>query len=204
MTSRDVLPIQPEQPEDAQLAARMAALYESTPMPDESFAARCSAYVFANATKPRHRFSVGLPNPRWWLGVAAAAMLITATTWNWPSAGDSSSPSVRDFAPDVAVVTVPQGSVTALKDNAVRFDIVLPSSAKGVSIVGDFNGWDEHATPMSQQGDGWSAKIPLTPGRHVYAFVVDGKKWIVDPLAPQVPSDGFGPTNAVIVDGGTP
>lgn len=203
MTERDVLPMHPEQPEDAQLAARLSALYDNTPMPDESLAARCSAYVIANAVKPRRRFSIGLPSPRWWGGVAAAAVLVTATTWNWPSAGDSEAPSVRDFTPS-AVLTVPQGSVTELKGNAVRFDIVLPSSAKGVSIVGDFNGWDEKATPMSQRGQGWSAKIPLSPGRHVYAFVVDGKQWIVDPLAPQVPSDGFGPTNAVIIDGGTP
>jgi hypothetical protein len=35
----------------------------------------------------------------------------------------------------------------------------------------------------------------------MYAFVVDGKKWLVDPLAPQVLDKGYGPANAVVVDG---
>ena len=47
----------------------------------------------------------------------------------------------------------------------------------------------------------WSANVPLTPGRHTYAFVVDGTRWLVDPLAPRVPDDGFGPANAVVIEG---
>jgi hypothetical protein len=35
----------------------------------------------------------------------------------------------------------------------------------------------------------------------MYAFVVDGKRWMVDPMAPQVPDAGFGAVNAVVVDG---
>ena len=50
-------------------------------------------------------------------------------------------------------------------------------------------------------GTTWSARIPLEPGRHEYAFVVDGQRWVIDPLAPQVPDAGFGPTNAVVIDG---
>ena len=79
----------------------------------------------------------------------------------------------------------------------------LSCAAREVALVGDFNGWDEHATPMLRRPDSgaWSAHVALAPGRHVYAFVIDGKKWLVDPLAPQVPDDGFGPANAVVVDG---
>ncbi len=49
----------------------------------------------------------------------------------------------------------------------------------------------------------WAAEVPLTPGRHEYAFVVDGRRWVIDPLAPQVPDAGFGPSNAVVVEGGS-
>ena len=96
----------------------------------------------------------------------------------------------------------PMGTTTERGD-AIRFDLTLPNTAREVALVGDFNGWDEHATPMVRRPtDGaWSAQVPLPPGRHVYAFVIDGKKWLVDPLAPQVPGEGYGPANAVVVDG---
>jgi hypothetical protein len=208
MTDHNQLPFTPEPPEDAELEARLVAMYASTPAADPSSAARCAAAVLAQAgsqnTAARDsRLVILRPTTRWWWGVAAAAVLVTATTYNWPSDGRSSAPSVRDFTPNVAAGEL-KGSVTELNGKSVRFDLTLPSVATGVSIVGDFNGWDENATPMAQQGNGWSANIPLSPGRHVYAFVVDGKRWIVDPMAPQVPNDGFGPTNAVIVDGGSP
>ena len=79
----------------------------------------------------------------------------------------------------------------------------LPAGARAVSLVGDFNGWDAAATPMARTGAGaeWSAQLPLTPGRHVYAFVIDGTRWLVDPMAPQVPDADLGPANAVIVEG---
>jgi len=35
----------------------------------------------------------------------------------------------------------------------------------------------------------------------VYAFVIDGTRWLVDPMAPQVPDADLGPANAVIVEG---
>jgi 1,4-alpha-glucan branching enzyme len=84
----------------------------------------------------------------------------------------------------------------------VHFEFTLPKGARKVSLVGDFNGWDERATPMiQQQANGtWSARIPLPPGRHDYAFVVDGTRWVVDALAPQAPDAGYGPTNTVVVD----
>jgi len=88
----------------------------------------------------------------------------------------------------------------------VNFAVWAPN-ADAVSVVGDFNGWDTGVTPMQRDRSGrtWSARVPLEPGRHEYAFVVDGQRWVVDPLAPQVPDAGFGPTNAVVVDiEGTP
>jgi 1,4-alpha-glucan branching enzyme len=100
----------------------------------------------------------------------------------------------------------PTGQVTTLAGGgAVRFDLTLPADARAVAIVGDFNGWDDQATPMRRTGGAvsWSAQVALTPGRHVYAFVIDGTRWLVDPLAPQVPDSGFGPSNAVMIEGGT-
>jgi len=39
--------------------------------------------------------------------------------------------------------------------------------------------------------------VPLSAGRHVYAFVVDGSSWSADPSAPFAPDDGFGHANSV-------
>src|SRR5690606_29149601 len=78
-----------------------------------------------------------------------------------------------------------------------------PAEVRQVALVGDFNGWDSDSTVMRRSSaDGaWSTKVPLGPGVHNYAFVVDGQRWLVDPMAPQVPDRGFGPANAVVVVG---
>ena len=101
--------------------------------------------------------------------------------------------------------TVAAGATPGLAGvQQTRIAVTLPVGARTVTVVGDFNGWDTGATRLSPVGDHgeWAATVPLAPGRHVYAFVVDGVEWRVDPLAPQVPDAGFGPANALIVDGG--
>ena len=101
--------------------------------------------------------------------------------------------------PSVAVA--PQLPVS---DTVVRFVYVAPR-ANAVYVVGDFNGWDTTKTPLSRTSkDGvWSVTLPLSTGRHIYAFVVDGS-WSADPHAPLAPDDGFGHANSVkLVRGGS-
>lgn len=84
----------------------------------------------------------------------------------------------------------------------VQFVLTAPK-ASHVAVVGDFNEWDPAATPMVRRdGGAWTAAIPVAPGRHVYAFIVDGDRWVSDPAAPLAPEDGFGIRNSVIVVGG--
>jgi 1,4-alpha-glucan branching enzyme len=52
--------------------------------------------------------------------------------------------------------------------------------AKSVYLAGDFNGWSPNGFPMEKQGDEWVLRLHLSPGKHIYKFVVDGK-WILDP-----------------------
>jgi len=78
---------------------------------------------------------------------------------------------------------------------------VFVGRASNVSVVGDFNGWDAKATPMKKQvpqGAVWSVTVPLSVGRHLYAFVVDSQ-WFADPHAPLAPDDGFGHANSVVL-----
>jgi hypothetical protein len=202
MTDRQILPFPsddgPDAAAEADIAARLAALYQATPAPDAEQAARCARRVLAQAMHAPSRSASGVLRTRWWWGAAAAAVLMVTVARPWRVV---ERPSVADST--ATLVAMLKGSVTPLAGDAVRFDLQLPTAAREVALVGDFNNWNEAANPMAHQAkDGsWSADVPLTPGRHVYAFVVDGKKWLVDPLAPQVPDDGLGPANAVVIDG---
>ena len=101
----------------------------------------------------------------------------------------------------------PSGAVARqlpVSDTVVRFVYVAPR-ATAVYVVGDFNGWDTTKTPLSRTSkDGvWSVTLPLSAGRHIYAYVVDGS-WSADPHAPLAPDDGFGHANSVkLVRGGS-
>jgi hypothetical protein len=78
-----------------------------------------------------------------------------------------------------------------------HFTIAAPG-AEHVSLVGDFNQWQAGATPLNRVDDGksWEVQLALPPGRHVYAFVVDGKL-VADPSAPRAADDDFGFPNSV-------
>ncbi len=85
---------------------------------------------------------------------------------------------------------------------AVPVSMVLDlANATSVSVVGDFNGWDPAATPMRRiGGDGpWSATVLARPGRHTYAFLVDGVTLVADPLAPKAGNSDFGGNVSVMM-----
>jgi len=55
--------------------------------------------------------------------------------------------------------------------------------AQTVSLVGDFNGWQPTAHPMTRMPDGgWVIRLELPHGHHQYLFLVDGKPTL-DPNA---------------------
>jgi hypothetical protein len=73
--------------------------------------------------------------------------------------------------------------------------------ASQVALVGDFNGWSRTATLLEPGADPgtWSVTLPLSTGRHVYAFVVDGKAWMTDPRAQVARDLDFGRANSVLI-----
>jgi len=93
----------------------------------------------------------------------------------------------------------PRGGHPATPPTPVTFRVRIPG-ARQVAVVGDFNGWNPTATRMHPTRDGtWQARFVLPPGRHVYAFVVDGRRWLPDPAAPLAPEDAFGTRNSVVI-----
>jgi len=86
----------------------------------------------------------------------------------------------------------------------VQFRLHAPEASE-VRLAGSFTGW-EPLHRLHRAGDGmWSVMVPMDPGIHDYAFVVDGTEWTPDPAAPRV-DDGFGGENsrlALLLTNGT-
>lgn len=83
----------------------------------------------------------------------------------------------------------------------VRVTFELPSCvwADRIFLVGDFNGWDEHTTPMQQDRDGvWRATVDLAYGsRCEFRYLIDGH-WQTDYHADGQQSNTFGTENSVV------
>ena len=75
-----------------------------------------------------------------------------------------------------------------------RFVLSIPN-ANTVALAGDFTGWKPTYTMTRSGAELWTVVVPLEPGVHTYAFIIDGQRWIADPNAPAV-DDGFGGTNS--------
>ena len=82
----------------------------------------------------------------------------------------------------------------------VRFTCLAPM-ASTVYVVGSFNGWVKGATPMKRMGETgvWVVDVSLKAGEHTFMYLVDGKEWMVPPLAEDFVTDGFGQTNGVVI-----
>ena len=168
---------------DAAARARLLAAVRAAPRPEPP--SRVRAWLF----EPR-RFSLA---PL--AGLAAAAGLVGIGIISGLAINRDGRAPIEQGSP---VVVDPQLPDTP---RVVKFVLIAPQAAR-VAVVGDFNGWDDTASPAIRQPDGtWTTYVTLRPGRHVYSFIVDGQ-FIPDPAAPMAPDDGFGHSNSVIVVGG--
>lgn len=139
------------------------------------------------------------------VGLGTAALLTSrhreaATTL--AATPTATTPAVLPGDPDGAVDFLP--ATTGADADAplpVAFLLRRPDASR-VSLVGDFNGWDPHATPLVRSEDGtWTATVPLAPGRHAYAYVVNDSSWITDPRVPVTRDADYGRDHSVVVVG---
>jgi len=93
-------------------------------------------------------------------------------------------------------------SWSATAQELVRFQLSAPN-ASHVALVGSFNEWNPVATPLTRDPatGTWVVSLRLPPGRHVYAFVVDGDV-TADPAAPRAADNDFGSANSVVLVSG--
>lgn len=106
------------------------------------------------------------------------------------------------LTPVAAPVVATAASSDALDAAPVPTQFVYDGPARHVALVGDFNGWDEQATPLAREPGSalWSVTVPLQRGRHVYAFIVDST-WTPDRRAPVSRDPDFGVEGSVIIVG---
>ena len=66
--------------------------------------------------------------------------------------------------------------------------------ARSVEVVGSFNNWSRGSLHLEDENhDGiWNVTTVLPAGQHEYMFVIDGERWVADPLAGRYVDDGFG------------
>jgi hypothetical protein len=130
--------------------------------------------VLDSLWRPR-RVAFGL-RPAWGLGAAAVvAGLLLAT-------GSGSTDLER--GPELAQAPPVY----------VQFRIEA-AGAGNVTLAGSFSEWEPRHEMVETQPGVWTLIIPLEPGVHDYAFLVDGERWVADPAAPMI-DDGFGGTNS--------
>ena len=137
-------------------------------------------------------------------GIAALASLAAAAAFvlavRGPAAGGASpdAPLVAEV-PVAGADAAPGSAAAGEAAQVVRFVLVAPD-AQRVALVGDFNDWQVGATPLRPAASGsmWTVDVPLVPGRHRYAFVVDGESWMPDPTAPRAPGADFGTPSSVV------
>lgn len=98
------------------------------------------------------------------------------------------------------------GAVAARTDtvHVVRF-VFVDAAARQVALVGEFNQWKKGATLLNASAAPgvWTVDLPLSAGRHEYAFVVideKGERWVADPTT-ITRRDEFGTESSVITVG---
>ena len=156
----------------------------------------------------RRRFVVSLPAA---IGYALAATLAGflirgALPEKEPSALASTPQRAGESTATSPTVVTPVVGIASreLQERPVAVQFVLDDKRAGsVALVGDFNAWDGTSTPLVRDSvtGVWSTVVAVTPGRHVYAFLVDGQKWTLDPRAPRTKDADYGTEQSVIIVG---
>ncbi len=91
-----------------------------------------------------------------------------------------------------------------LKRGVVKVDFILPDAiaadADSAYLVGDFNNWDEQATPMTQLKSGsFKITLDLEPNReYQFRYLVNGNQWHNDWDAEKYVANPFSGDNSVI------
>lgn len=91
-----------------------------------------------------------------------------------------------------------------LKSGKVKVEFTLPdaiaANAETVYLVGDFNNWDETATPMTRYKNGkFKVTLDLEPNRdYQFRYLVNGTQWHNDWDADRYVANPFSGDNSIV------
>ena len=179
-----------------EFAERAAAPLRAPVHATEGFHAHTMAAVRREGTQPWDLPGESTHGPLAWLiapravrvspiaALTLIASLVAVVALGTVALTRSTNPADIGTQDRVAVAGGAPVAAAAETVQVVRFQLAAPN-AHTVALVGDFNDWSRDAIilqPADKPGV-WTASVPLKPGRHEYAFVVDGKRWVPDPYA---------------------
>lgn len=195
-----------------------------SPRPCAAFASRTmDALTEADATEAEASLRTRLS--AWWRSLtepivtvpvrpaytAVALVLAGLVAWlAWPSSPTDPFPAEgptaaserleSTSATQPAVASGQQDEVVWTRFVYTASDLETGEDPESVAVAGDFSNWEP--VPLSPRTAGdetvWTGLVPVPRGEHEYQFVIDGKRWVTDPLAPVTRDDGFGAQNAVL------
>lgn len=137
---------------------------------------------------------VFLERGRSWGRISAAAGLVAAAAIaGFVIRGTMTSPQSTRVATTTSITPAAFSADRASEPIVEQF-VFKAANARRVALIGDFNRWDPSAKPMVRSADGelWSVSVPMMPGRHVYAFMVDDSLLVLDPAAPKARDPDLG------------
>lgn len=89
------------------------------------------------------------------------------------------------------------------KKTRCKVTFVLPRTVRAAmaTVVGDFNNWDRHATPMKRMQDGsWKAEVMLDCGREYhFRYLINGREWHNEWEADRYAVHPLGGENSVLI-----
>lgn len=190
---------------------RIAAVLRPLPDVDDGAKARLLVAVVAERERDREAAvrRIGRRRALRLWGGAGLAAAAAALGLFWIGDSRTAPGAVQQVATSAAAPAPAVGSQLAAdsRDAGTALQpvqlVFRAPEAHRVSVVGDFNGWEEGRAPLSRDPASglWSVTVTLRPGRHVYAFIVDDSIWMRDPRTPAASDADFGRPGSVMLVG---
>lgn len=186
---------------ERRLAATLAAMRELPTVGREDVARVAARAVLADSRASRVSSSlVRLAAAIAIVAIGGATVLRLRTV---PSSSDQAIMTVPRTS-DLPVNARYASASVATAPRPIVFELDAPA-AHSVQVLGDFNDWSRDASSLQRGADGrWRITTLLPPGRYVYTFLVDGRRFTRDPARDAVEDRDFGVTGSEVVVGTAP
>jgi hypothetical protein len=187
---------------DSVVARAIDELRRLPPVPVDAIAKVVSAAATARVLPPADEPITPGRGRHWGRIVAGGGLVAAAAIAGFLIRGDVTKPSSVRVASTQPLVPVALSAEIGAEPIVEQF-VFKAANARRVALIGDFNRWDADSTPMVRAADGelWSVSIPIVPGRHVYAFMVNDSTLVLDPSAPKSRDPDIGAEGSVRIVG---